>query len=107
MTGQESKDVYGRLAIAKYDERYVIRLAHYGDAHKLENGASDCSLRVDGGPGMGGMGGFDESFATLGAEPGVGSFDGPGRPEGVRINLLNWDGQGTPDGLFPTSDGEP
>ena len=107
MTGQEIKDMYRLLAIAKYDERYVIPPAHYEDAHKLENVATDCSLNVDGGPGMGGMGGFDESFANLGADPGVGSFDGPGRPEGVRINLLNWDGQGTPDGLFPTSDGEP
>jgi len=107
MTGQEIKDMYRLLAIAKYDERYVIPPAHYEDAHKLENVATDCSLNVDGGPGMGGMGGFDESFANLGADPSVGSFDGPGRPEGVRINLLNWDGQGTPDGLFPTSDGEP
>lgn len=91
--------MYRLLAIAKYDERYVIPPAHYEDAHKLENIATECSLDVDGGPGMGGLGGFDASF---GADPGVGSPDTPGRPEGVRINLLNWDGKGTPDGLFPT-----
>ncbi|MDN5894222.1 MAG: nitrate reductase subunit beta, partial [Nocardioides sp.] len=102
MTGQEIKDMYRLLAIAKYEERYVIPPAHYEDAHKLENVATECSLDVDGGPGMGGM---DGSFGDpdMGADPGVGTPDGPGRPEGVRINLLNWDGKGVPDGLFPTS----
>ena len=101
MTGQEIKDMYRLLAIAKYEERYVIPPAHYEDAHKLENIATECSLNVDGGPGMGGM---DETFGAdpdMGADPGIGSYSGPGRPEGVRINLLNWNGEGTPDGLFP------
>jgi nitrate reductase beta subunit len=105
MTGQEIKDMYRLLAIAKYEERYVIPPAHYEDAHKLENIATECSLNVDGGPGMGGM---DGSFGTdpdRGADPGVGTPGGPGRPEGVRINLLTWNGKGTPGGLFPTSDG--
>ncbi|MDN5811687.1 MAG: nitrate reductase subunit beta [Arthrobacter sp.] len=106
MTGQEVQDMYRLLAIAKYEERYVIPSAHYEDAHKLENIATECSLDVDGGPGMGGMGGMDGSFAQdpdMGKDPGLGSPDVPGRPEGVRINLLNWDGQGTPEGLFPES----
>ncbi|MDO5753929.1 MAG: nitrate reductase subunit beta, partial [Arthrobacter sp.] len=100
MTGQEIKDMYRLLAIAKYDERYVIPSAHYEDAHKLENVATECSLNVDGGPGMGGMGGMDASF---GADPAVGSPSTPSRPEGVRINLLDWDGTGTPKGMFPSS----
>ncbi len=103
MTGQEIKDMYRLLAIAKYDERYVIPPAHYEDAHKLENIATECSLNVDGGPGMGGMDGSFGDEPNLGADPAVGSPVGPGRPEGVRINLVDWDGQGTPDGLFPGS----
>ena len=107
MTGQEIKDMYRLLAIAKYEERYVIPPAHYEDAHKLENIATECSLNVDGGPGMGGMDGSFGADPDMGADPVVGTPDGPGRPEGVRINLLNWNGQGTPDGLFPTSDQTP
>ncbi|MEO9222734.1 MAG: nitrate reductase subunit beta, partial [Mycobacteriaceae bacterium] len=101
MTGQQIKDMYRLLAIAKYEERYVIPPAHYEDAHKLENIATECSLEVDGGPGMGGMDGSFGGDPGLGADPGVGTPDGPGRPEGVRINLMNWNGQGTPEGLFP------
>ncbi|QSE87255.1 nitrate reductase subunit beta (plasmid) [Rhodococcus pseudokoreensis] len=101
MTGQQIKDMYRLLAIAKYEERYVIPPAHYEDAHKLENIATECSLNVDGGPGMGGMDGSFGGDPGMGADPGVGSPVGPGRPEGVRINLVTWNGQGTPDGLFP------
>lgn len=101
MTGQQIKDMYRLLAIAKYEERYVIPPAHYEDAHKLENMATECSLNVDGGPGMGGMDGSFGGDPGMGADPGVGSPVGPGRPEGVRINLVTWNGQGTPDGLFP------
>ncbi|MGP5725468.1 nitrate reductase subunit beta [Arthrobacter rhombi] len=101
MTGQEIQDMYRLLAIAKYEERYVIPSAHYEDAHKLENIATECSLDVDGGPGMGGMDGSFAQDPDQGKDPGIGSPDVPGRPEGVRINLLNWDGQGTPEGLFP------
>ncbi len=108
MTGQQMTDMYRLLAIAKYNERYVIPPAHYEDAHKLENIATECSLDVDGGPGMGGsgdtggmggIGGMDGSFAENPARGG--GSPAPSRPEGVRINLLNWNGQGTPDGLFP------
>jgi len=104
MTGQEIKDMYRLLAIAKYEERYVIPPAHYEDAHKLENIATECSLNVDGGPGMGGMDGSFGADPDIGADPHVGTTNGPGRPEGVRINLLNWNGKGTPSGLFPISD---
>ncbi|MEP6562845.1 MAG: nitrate reductase subunit beta, partial [Nakamurella sp.] len=107
MTGQEIKDMYRLLAIAKYEERYVIPPAHYEDAHKLENIATECSLNVDGGPGMGGMDGSFGADPDMGADPGVGTAGGPGRPEGVRINLLTWNGKGTPGGLFPISNGPP
>ncbi|MEO7079387.1 MAG: hypothetical protein ABIY38_10900, partial [Rhodococcus sp. (in: high G+C Gram-positive bacteria)] len=105
MTGQEMMDMYRLLAIAKYDERYVVPAAHYEDAHKLENIATECSLDVEGGPGMGGMDGSFGGDPGMGADPGVGTPAGPGRPAGVRINLMDWNGQGTPDGLFPEAAG--
>src|SRR5205823_4595224 len=46
------------LAIAKYDERYVIPPAHAEDAGRLAGQHEQlfCSLDTDGGPGMGGTG---------------------------------------------------
>ena len=43
--------MYRLLAIAKYDERYVIPLAHAEQAHWFEALATGCSLDDDGGPG--------------------------------------------------------
>lgn len=110
MTGAEVVEMYRLLAIAKYEERYVIPTAHQDDAHELEE--IGCSLDVDGGPGMvTGSGPFGESSGRL-APVSVETFHAlrerqtsdrttdPGRP-GARINLLNWDGRGRPDGLFP------
>ena len=53
MTGQELEDMYRLLAIAKYDERYVIPQAHAELADRLaEQGAgAGCSLDFEGGPG--------------------------------------------------------
>ena len=61
MTGEQIYDMYRLLAIAKYDERYVIPPAHAEQAHSLEELATECSLDYDGGPGMGGSGPFGES----------------------------------------------
>ena len=58
MTGGEIVEMYRLLAIAKYEERYVIPTAYEGEAHQLEELA--CSLDVDGGPGMTGSGPFGE-----------------------------------------------
>ncbi|MFJ8962495.1 nitrate reductase subunit beta [Lentzea sp. NPDC102401] len=55
MSGKEIEDMYRLLAIAKYDERYVIPTAYAKDAAALEAQAastSDCSLDCTGGPGM-------------------------------------------------------
>ena len=43
-------EMYRLMAIAKYNERYVIPRAHMEDAHNLEE--MGCSLSVDGGPGI-------------------------------------------------------
>ncbi|MEO3849016.1 nitrate reductase subunit beta [Streptomyces sp. B8F3] len=58
MTGREIEDMYRLLAVAKYDERYVIPTAAVGDARALEESAlpQGCSLDFEGGPGMGGSG---------------------------------------------------
>ncbi len=59
MTGKAIEQMYRLLAIAKYDERYVIPPAHHDQAHNLEE--MGCSLETDGGPGMGESGPFGEA----------------------------------------------
>jgi nitrate reductase / nitrite oxidoreductase, beta subunit len=116
MTGQEMDDMYRLLAIAKYDERYVIPAAHAEDAHRLEHLGAECSLDYDGGPGMGGGGPYGqgpfgessgtpapiqvETFHMLRNRQTADAFTDPG-DEPRRVNLLNWDGKGRPEGLFP------
>ncbi|TDQ52974.1 nitrate reductase subunit beta [Actinorugispora endophytica] len=115
MSGTDIEDMYRLLAIAKYDERYVIPTA-YGvdDADRGVIEEIGCSLDFEGGPGMGGMGGpvpFGEasgrpdaaSVETFHALKTRQTSDGRSDLKG-RVNLLNWDGNGKPDGLFPPSD---
>ncbi|MEU1971039.1 nitrate reductase subunit beta [Microbacterium sp. NPDC019599] len=105
MTGESVEAMYRLLAIAKYEERYVIPTAHSERAHELEEMA--CSLDYEGGPGMGGAGPLGlssgpsvpvavENFHVLADRQ---TADRPSTPG--RVNLLNWDGNGTPDGMFP------
>ncbi|MGW4364134.1 nitrate reductase subunit beta [Nocardia takedensis] len=58
MTGERLYEMYRLLAIAEYDQRYVIPTAAAGEARALEESAlpQDCSLDYEGGPGMGGAG---------------------------------------------------
>ncbi|GAB3430476.1 nitrate reductase subunit beta [Flindersiella endophytica] len=114
MTGEQLYDMYRLLALAKYDDRYVIPPAHAEQAHGLEELATECSLDYEGGPGMGGSGPFGESSG--GASPiAVENFqmlrdrqtlDTMAAPDdkSSRVNLLNWDGKGHPEGLFPPQD---
>ena len=44
MTAQQIEDMYRLLAIARYEDRYVIPAAHAEDAHKLEKMATECSV---------------------------------------------------------------
>lgn len=114
MTGEQLYDMYRLLAIAAYDERYVIPPAHAETAHRLEELGTECSLDYDGGPGMGGSGPFGEgsggpvplaleNFHALKQRQ---TSDGLASPEdkSSRVNLLNWDGKGRPDGMFPPSE---
>ncbi|MFD9891612.1 nitrate reductase subunit beta [Amycolatopsis sp. NPDC059027] len=82
LTGEQMFAMYRLLALAKYDERYVIPTAGTGQAHDLEGIATQCSLDVDGGPGMGG------------------TPAGPGR-----VDLVSWKPDDRPAGLFPTLHG--
>ncbi|QBQ61261.1 nitrate reductase subunit beta [Saccharomonospora xinjiangensis] len=114
MTGERMYDMYRLLALAKYDERYVIPPAHAEQAHGLEELATECSLDYEGGPGMGGWGPFGESsggvtplavenYEALRSRQ---TSDTPAAPvdKQNRVNLLNWDGKGRPPGLFPPRD---
>jgi nitrate reductase beta subunit len=110
MTGAQILEMYRLLAIAKYEERYVIPSAYEAQAHHLEE--IGCSLDVDGGPGMvAGSGPFGEasgrpapvSVETFHALRDRQTSDSLADPEerGARVNLLNWDGKGRPPGMFP------
>jgi nitrate reductase beta subunit len=116
MTEEQMYDMYRLLALAKYDERYVIPPAHAEQAHSLEELATECSLDYEGGPGMNGAGLFGEgsgppvpiaveNFQMLANRQTADSVASPD-DKGGRVNLLNWDGKGTPQGLFPPSDGD-
>ena len=116
MDGETMYDMFRLLALAKYDERYVIPTAHAEQAHALEELATECSLDYEGGPGMMGESGpFGEGSGEL-TPVAVENFqmlkqrqtaddlsgdDAEGRRVRGRVNLLNWDGKGSPRGLFP------
>jgi nitrate reductase beta subunit len=112
MAEEDMYEMYRLLALAKYDERYVIPPAHAEQAHGLEELATECSLDYEGGPGMGGSGPFGEgsggttpiaveNFHMLQQRQTTDRFTDPA-DKAQRVNLLNWDGKGAPEGLFPT-----
>jgi nitrate reductase beta subunit len=116
MTEEQMYDMYRLLALAKYDERYVIPPAHAEQAHSLEELATECALDYEGGPGMGGAGLFGEgsgpnvpiaveNFQMLSNRQTADTMASPD-DKGARVNLLNWDGRGKPVGLFPPRDGD-
>lgn len=105
----ESKmySLYRLLAIAKYEDRYVIPKAHTETAHDLEELA--CSLDYEGSPGMYESGPFGEAsgrptpvavenFHALSQRQGAEKFV-PTEDRDARVNLLNWDGVGVPLGM--------
>ena len=109
MSEEQIYQMYRLLALAKYEERYVIPTAYAADAQALEE--TGCSLSFDGGPGMYESGPFGE--ASGGPVPvAVETFHALKQrqtTEGMaanadhpsRVNLLNWDGRGVPTGMFP------
>ena len=108
-------DMFRLLALAKYDERYVIPAAHAEQAHALEELATDCPVSEYGGgnpeifgEGSGGLTPVAvENFQMLKERQTSDTLVGGGDKSG-RVNLLNWDGKGSPKGLFPEArPGEP
>jgi nitrate reductase / nitrite oxidoreductase, beta subunit len=96
MTEADIDGLYRLLALAKYDERYVIPTGYAPEPGSAL--ASGCSLEVEGGPGMMEDGAAFHAPLVSVPEP----ADGGRKSElSGRVNLLNWDGQGRPSGLFP------
>ncbi|TDD13140.1 nitrate reductase subunit beta [Nonomuraea diastatica] len=109
MDGARIEDMHRLLALAPYDERYVIPAAHAEQGAWLEEPDTGCSLDYEGGPGMAGPFGEAsgrpspiavENFHALRERQSGEELDDADELRG-RVNLLNWDGKGTPDGLFP------
>ncbi|SDI99607.1 respiratory nitrate reductase beta subunit [Actinokineospora alba] len=91
----EIEAMYRLLAIAKYEDRYVIPNGAGSDAHRLDALATGCSLDGDGGPGMTAFDVMAEKFHLTDTN------DAAPPDKSDRVNLLNWDGK-TASGLFPT-----
>ncbi len=108
MTEEDMYDMYRLLAIAKYDERYVIPSAHAEQAHALEELATECPVSEQGGGQQDLFGEGSgvptpvavENFQMLQDRQTSDSLAGP-ENKGSRVNLLNWDGKGSPPGMFP------
>jgi nitrate reductase beta subunit len=92
MTSDDVDDLYRILAIAKYDERYVIPKVHAEDTGRLQ--AQHCAVGYPGG-----VADLGAHTADTLASTGNGSQfrDGDGR---TRFNLLGWNGTGRPAHLF-------
>ncbi len=112
MTGGSIHAMYRLMAIAKYEDRYVVPTAHEEQAHDLEE--LGCSLDFEEGPGMYDSAAFGESSGRP-VPVAVETFHALRQrqtSEGIspessmkgRVNLLNWDGVGTPEGVFPTKE---
>jgi nitrate reductase beta subunit len=102
MSEEQMYDMYRLLALAKYDERYVIPPAHAEQAHSLEALGTECP--VGSGPFGEGSGApvpiAVENFTMLRNRQLSDTLAAPD-DKASRVNLLNWDGKGMPQGLFP------
>jgi nitrate reductase beta subunit len=118
MDGESMYEMFRLLAIAKYDERYVIPTAHVEQAHGLEELATECPVDFDYEPdnGVFGEGSGDltpvavENFRMLQQRQesdDVNRLAGGRKSLRGRVNLLNWDGKGRPSGLFPEEEKKP
>jgi nitrate reductase beta subunit len=105
MTPEAMEQMYRLLAIAKYNDRYVIPTAHREEAHNLEELA--CSLDYEGGPGMYESGPFGEAsgrpipvaIETYSALKARQQADEAASADQLhhRTGLLNWDGNQDPE----------
>ncbi len=108
MSEEQMYDMYRLLALAKYDERYVIPPAHVEQAHSLEALGTECP--VGSGPFGEGSGApvpiAVENFAMLRDRQTADTLASP-VDKTSRVNLLNWDGKGIPSGMFPPREEPP
>jgi nitrate reductase beta subunit len=110
MDAESMYEMFRLLAIAKYEDRYVIPTAHVEQAHGLEELATECPVDFDfeAEPEIFGEGSGDltpvavENFRMLQQRQTSDTLLSGGSTRG-RVNLLNWDGKGVPAGLFPDS----
>ena len=67
LTEDDVEKLFRLLAIARYEDRYVIPPAHAVDAGRLlaQHSQSGCSLESEGGPGMGGTEPFVDSVSSF------------------------------------------
>ncbi|WP_067471758.1 nitrate reductase subunit beta [Actinomadura hibisca] len=111
MSAHEMEEMYRLLAIAKYDERYVIPTQARAEAAALEE--TVCPVDYEEPKGDGPFGEASrkpapasvESFHALKERQTSGALVSPDDRRG-RVNLLNWDGKGRPEGMFPMRDVE-
>jgi nitrate reductase beta subunit len=101
LTGDQVYALYRLLAIAKYEDRYVIPKAHSEVGRELEE--LGCSLDYEGGPGQfTSSGPFGEAsgrpvpvavenFHVLKARQSAQAYVDPA-DAAAKVNLLNWDG---------------
>jgi nitrate reductase beta subunit len=101
LSGDEMYALYRLLAIAKYEDRYVIPKAHAEVGRELEE--LGCSLDYAGGPGTyAASGPFGEAsgrpvpvavenFHALKARQSAEAFVDPA-DSAAKVDLLNWDG---------------
>ena len=112
MTGEEMYDMYRLLAIAKYDERYVIPPAHAEQAHAPRGARHRVQPRLRGRPRHGRLRAVRRGLRRhrRRSRSRTSRCCRTGRPptpwpapddKASRVNLLNWDGKGAPPGLFP------
>ncbi|GAA6525859.1 nitrate reductase subunit beta [Intrasporangium sp. DVR] len=108
MDGESMYEMFRLLALAKYDERYVIPSAHAEQAHGLEELATECPVDLYSDEESGVFGESSgpltpvaaETFQALQERQTSDQLVAGGSKRG-RVNLLNWDGKGAPRGLFP------
>ena len=103
MTGAEVKEMFRLLAIAKYDERYVIPTAHREQAHALEELATDCPVGAGGSGGAFGSGSggpVPVAIQTLRETKARMQADEMSQVPGS-VSYLTWDGKGMPGKATP------
>ena len=102
MTGLEMREMFRLLAIAKYDERYVIPTAHKEQAHSLEELVAECPVGEGKSAAFGtGSGGpVPIAIQTLRETKARMQADDMAQVPGS-VSYLEWDGRGMPGQASP------